>query len=124
MDEQKNNTTDNDSTQDNTPKVTGIGGIFFYADNMPETKAWYTKHLGLEINDWGFSSFEFRDVNHPETIGSIQWTPFKKGSDHFAPSKKEFMINYRVQHIEGLVTKLKESGVTVLDDIVSYDFGK
>ena len=40
------------------------------------------------------------------------------------PSKKEFMINYRVQNLEGLVSKLKENGVTILDDIVSYDFGK
>jgi predicted enzyme related to lactoylglutathione lyase len=34
------------------------------------------------------------------------------------------MINYLVQNIEGLVNKLKESGVTVLDDITTYDFGK
>jgi predicted enzyme related to lactoylglutathione lyase len=34
------------------------------------------------------------------------------------------MINYRVQNIEGLVVKLKENGVTILDDIVTYDYGK
>ncbi|MFZ1289850.1 MAG: hypothetical protein WAR79_07160, partial [Melioribacteraceae bacterium] len=34
------------------PKVTGIGGIFFYSDNLKETKEWYTKNLGIEINDW------------------------------------------------------------------------
>ena len=91
---------------------------------MQKTKEWYAKHLGFEINDWGSSSFEFRNVNKPEEIGSLQWTPFKKGSDYFAPSKKEFMINYRVQNIEGLVHKLKESGVTILDNIESYDYGK
>lgn len=107
-----------------TPKVTGIGGIFFFSDNPQETKEWYAKNLGFEMNDWGACSFEFRDVNKPEEIGSLQWTPFKKGSDYFAPSKKEFMINYRVQNIEGLVKKLKENGVTVLDSIVAYDFGK
>src|ERR1051326_6442926 len=116
---------DNKNQPDNsTPKVTGIGGIFFFSENMQETKEWYTKNLGIEINDWGSSSFEFRDVNNPEKIGSLQWTPFKKGSDYFAPSKKEFMINYRVQNIEGLVSKLKENGVTIVDEITSYDFGK
>ena len=34
------------------------------------------------------------------------------------------MINYRVQNIVGLVQKLKENGVTVLDEITTYDFGK
>jgi predicted enzyme related to lactoylglutathione lyase len=34
------------------------------------------------------------------------------------------MINYRVQHIEALVKQLKENGVTVLDDIATYDYGK
>jgi predicted enzyme related to lactoylglutathione lyase len=117
MEEQKN------KPDNSTPKVTGIGGIFFFSDNPKETKEWYAKNLGLEVNDWG-STFRFRDVNKPEEIGSLQWTPFKKGSEYFAPSKKEFMINYRVQNIEGLVNKLKENGVIILDDIASYDYGK
>ena len=34
------------------------------------------------------------------------------------------MINYLVQNIEGLVNQLKENGVTVLDAIETYDYGK
>ena len=34
------------------------------------------------------------------------------------------MINYQVQHIEALVKKLKENGVTILDSIATYDYGK
>ena len=124
MEDPKNQTDNSTSPADTTPKVTGIGGIFFISENMQETKEWYAKNLGLEINDWGSSSFESRDVNNPDQLNSLQWTPFKKGSDYFTPSTKEFMINYRVQNIEGLVTKLKENGVTILDDIATYDFGK
>ncbi len=105
------------------PKVTGIGGIFFFSDNPDETKSWYAKNLGLETNDWG-SSFEFRNAHKPEEINYLQWSPFKTGSDYFLPSKKEFMINYRVQNIEGLVKKLKANGVTMLDSIETYDYGK
>ncbi len=105
------------------PKVTGIGGIFFFTENPKETRAWYAKNLGLEVNDWG-SSFESRNITNPEQIDTTQWTPFKNGSEYFAPSKKDFMINYRVQNIEGLVKQLKENGVTVLDEIASYDYGK
>src|SRR5882757_6406758 len=109
---------------DTTPKVTGIGGIFFFSDNTKEIKDWYAKNLGFEINDWGTVSFEYRDVNEPEEIIPLQWSPFKKDSDYFAPSKKEFMINYRVQNIEALVNKLKENGVTIVDEIATYDYGK
>ena len=124
MEEQKKETTNTGSTNDTTPKVTGIGGIFFYSDNLQETKEWYTRNLGIEINDWGSSSFESRNVNNPEEINSLQWKPFKKGDEYFSPSKKDFMINYQVQNIEGLVNKLKENGVTILDSIATYDYGK
>ena len=122
MDEQKNQS--DDGIENKTPKVTGIGGIFFFSDSTKETKEWYAKNLGFEIGEWGTVSFEYRDVNNPEQIIPLQWSPFKKGDEYFAPSKKDFMINYTVQNIEGLVTKLKENGVTILDDIATYDYGK
>ena len=117
MDDQKNQT---DKT---IPKVTGIGGVFFFSDNPKETREWYAKNLGFDVNDWG-STFESRDINNPEEINSLQWSPFKKGDEYFSPSKKDFMINYLVQNIEGLVNQLKENGVTVLDAIETYDYGK
>ena len=124
MEEQINETTNAVSTNDTTPKVTGIGGIFFYSVNLKETEEWYLKNLGIEINDWGSSSFESRNVDRPDVINSLQWKPFKKEDEYFSPSPKDFMINYQVQNIEGLVNKLKENGVTILDSIASYDFGK
>src|SRR6187402_2660628 len=122
MDE-KNVQSENQNTplDTTTPKVTGIGGIFFFTDNPKETKEWYAKNLGLEINEWGSSSFESRNINKPEEINSLQWCAFKKGDEYFSPSKKDFMINYQVQNIEGLVNKLKENGVTILDNIATYD---
>jgi len=65
--------------------------------------------------------FESRNIKDPSEINSLQWKPFKKGDEYFPPSKKDFMINYTVQNIEELVIKLKENGVTVLDDIETYD---
>ena len=106
-----------------TPKVTGIGGIFFRSSNPADLKAWYGDNLGLEITDFG-SVFEFRNAHNPEDINYLSWSPFDEKTDYFDPSEKEFMVNYRVQNIEGLVAKLKENGVTILDEIVSYDYGK
>ena len=34
------------------------------------------------------------------------------------------MVNYRVADLEALVAEFRKEGVTVLDEIVSYDFGK
>ncbi len=122
----KENKRDNEESvsNDSEPKVTGIGGIFFLSDNPQETKEWYTKNLGIEINDWGSSSFESRNMNKPDEINSLQWKPFKRGDEYFSPSKKDFMINYQVQNIEELLTKLEENGVTIIDSLVTYDYGK
>ena len=124
MEDKKNQTDKTITPVDTTPKVIGIGGVFFFSDNTKEIKDWYAKNLGFDINEWGAVSFEYRDVNKPEEIIPLQWSPFKKGDDYFSPSKKEFMINYRVQNIEGLVIKLKGNGVTILDSIATYDYGK
>lgn len=124
MEDQKNQSLNSTSPVDTTPKVTGIGGIFFFSDDPKEMKEWYTQNLGLEVNEWGAVSFESRNIDKPEEVNALQWNPFKKGDEYFSPSKKEFMINYRVQNIEGLVNKLKENGVTILDDMATYDFGK
>ncbi|MBE8724721.1 VOC family protein [Flavobacterium hungaricum] len=113
----------NNNSDNNTPKVTGIGGIFFFTNDPKETRDWYAKNLGLETNDWG-STFESRKLDNPDEIESLQWSPFKKDDQYFSPSKKEFMINYRVQNIEGLVEQLKQNGVTVLDAVETYDYGK
>jgi predicted enzyme related to lactoylglutathione lyase len=117
----------NEKTEDiansDIPRVTGVGGIFFFTENPKETRDWYAKNLGMEVNDWG-STFESRNIANPDEINSLQWSPFKNGSEYFEPSKKEFMINYRVQHIEKLVEQLKANNVTVLDEIATYDYGK
>lgn len=119
----ENTTTPQEGKNETTPKVTGIGGIFFFSDNPKETREWYAKNLGMEVSEWG-ASFESRNADKPDEINTLQWSPFKKGSEYFAPSKKEFMINYRVQNIEGLVEKLRENGVTIVDKIEGSEYGK
>ena len=108
---------------DTTPKVTGIGGIFFQSKNQKEIREWYGENLGMVIDEYG-SAFEFRNANRPEEINYLRWSPFEDGTEYFKPSKKEFMINYRVQNIEGLVRNLRKNGVTILDDIEEFEYGK
>jgi predicted enzyme related to lactoylglutathione lyase len=128
QDEKAGNRTDTTGStdivmNDTTPKVTGIGGIFFRSKDPKTAREWYGRNLGLAISDYG-SSFEFRNANRPDEINYLQWSPFDEGTDYFHPSEKEFMINYRVQNIEGLIKKLRENGVTIVDEIEEYDYGK
>ncbi len=104
-------------------KVTGVGGIFFKAKDPERLKEWYSKNLGLKTNEYG-ATFESRSVDSPEEITYLQWSPFKEETKYFEPSTKEFMINYRVENIEDLVKELKMNGVTVVDSIETYDYGK
>ena len=104
-------------------KVTGIGGIFFKTKDPGKMKDWYGKNLGLTTNEYG-SVFEFRKSEAPNEKAYSVWSPFKDDTDYFEPSEKEFMINYRVENIEKLVANLKEAGVTICDEIETYEYGK
>ena len=102
------------------PKVIGIGGILFKSKNPEKTKEWYQENLGLPTDQWG-TMFKSRDIDNPDQVNYLQWSPFDKKTDYFDPSKKEFMINYRVQNIEEFVKVLKDKEITVLDEITEYD---
>lgn len=113
----------NDIVSDTTPKVIGIGGIFFKSANPKKTTEWYGKNLGLAIDNYG-SAFEFRNANNPNDINYLRWSVFDDKTNYFKPSDKDFMINYRVSNIEALEKKLKANGVTIVDTIIKYDYGK
>ncbi len=104
-------------------KITGIGGIFFKCEDPETLKKWYSTHFRFETDQYGHM-FQFRPLNDPDKVGHLQWSTFPKDSKYMEPSKKEFMINYRVSNIEQLVENLKAAGVQVLDEIESYDYGK
>lgn len=105
------------------PKVTGIGGIFFFSDNVQETKEWYSTNLGFNTDQWG-ATFASRNINKPDEVNYLQWSPFQSDTKYFEPSKKEFMINYRVQNLDGLLEKLKENNVQILGEVQSFDYGR
>jgi predicted enzyme related to lactoylglutathione lyase len=104
-------------------RVTGIGGIFFKSKDPQQLKEWYKTHLGLDTDQWG-TNFEWRQGADPTQKGFTQWSPFTETTEYFLPSQKEFMINYRVEDIEALVAVLKQEGVTVLDEIEAFEYGK
>jgi predicted enzyme related to lactoylglutathione lyase len=104
-------------------RVTGIGGIFFKCKDPKAVREWYQVHLGLNTNQYG-SVFEWYQGADSTKKGFSQWSPFKETTKYFAPSTKEFMINYRVANLEALLIELKKEGVTITDTMQSFDYGK
>lgn len=104
-------------------KVTGIGGVFFKCKDPKKMNEWYSTHLGLDAGPYG-ASFEWREEADPTKKGVTQWSTFAENTTYFAPSTKDFMINYRVENLEGLVEQLKKEGVTIVDSIEASEYGK
>jgi predicted enzyme related to lactoylglutathione lyase len=104
-------------------RVTSIGGVFFKCKNPEAVRNWYNKHLGLNTHDYGATFVWYHGADSTQK-GYTAWGPFKETTTYFAPSTKEFMINYRVENMNWLVQELKKEGVNVLDTIETYDYGK
>lgn len=104
-------------------KVTGIGGIFFKSMDPKKLREWYATNLGLNTNEYG-AVFEWRQGADTTRKGFSQWSPFSEKTKYFEPSTRDFMINYRVENLEGLVEELKKSGVIITDKIETVEYGK
>jgi predicted enzyme related to lactoylglutathione lyase len=104
-------------------RVTGIGGIFFKAQNPTSLKEWYREHLGIDAGEFG-ATFTWRDSENPEKEGQTAWSPFPHDTKYFEPSTASFMINYRVADLDGLLAAMRTAGLSVDDRIESYDYGR
>ena len=91
-------------------KVTGIGGVFFKADDPEALYQWYEKHLGIK-RQHGYVAFEWRD--DPDKEACTAWSIFKKQSDYFSPGVSPMMINYRVDDLDGLIATMSAEGVAI-----------
>ncbi len=104
-------------------RVTGIGGIFFKAKDPEVLHAWYKRHLGIDVQDWGGAVFRWSDSNDTPVGGTTIWSISAEKDDTFAPSTAPFRINYRVEDARGLAQLLREEGCNVLETIDESDFG-
>ena len=91
--------------------ITGIGGVFFKAKDPKALAAWYHDMLGLRLEAWGGAKLRYDAPKHPPALG---WNAFPASTKYFAPSTAEFMINYAVDDLDALLSRLHEKGVAVL----------
>ena len=104
-------------------RVTGIGGIFFKAKDAPALQAWYKRHLGIDVQEWGGTAFTWTDADGTPTGGMTVWSVFPQDAEQFAPSDAAFMVNYRVEDLHAVVAALRAEGCNVLDKIDDSEYG-
>jgi predicted enzyme related to lactoylglutathione lyase len=105
-------------------KVTGIGGVFFKSrSDSAALAAWYHKHLGLPLESWGGAVLRWPD-DTADDKGLTVWTVAEKDSQWFSPSDSAFMINYRVDDLDALISQLRADGVEIVGGPESHENGK
>jgi predicted enzyme related to lactoylglutathione lyase len=105
-------------------RVTGIGGIFFKANDPAALQAWYREHLGVDVQPWGGAAFDWTDDEGKPVGGTTAWSITSMQSAQFAPSTASFMVNYRVHDLHALIDALRAEGCNVLDKIDDSEYGK
>ncbi len=83
--------------------VTGIGGVFFRAQDPQALHAWYTRHFGVTMK--GYEPWM-------QQAGPTVFMPFAQDADHI-PQDKQWMINFRVDDLDGLMSTLRADGVSI-----------
>lgn len=100
-------------------QVTGIGGVFFKAQDPARMAIWYREHLGIATAD-GHADFAWREKDRPDEIGRTIWSIFPADTDYFGSA---VMINYRVSNLDRMLEQLRSSGIAV-EKVEDYDYGR
>src|SRR6478672_13627507 len=103
-------------------RVTGIGGVFFKANDPKGLTEWYGKHLGVPMEADG--SFPWREEADPSRAGKTVWSAFARDTKYFDPSTASFMINYRVRDLHALLAELRREGVQVDPKVEEGEYGR
>jgi glyoxylase I family protein len=90
--------------------VTGIGGVFFRAKDPKALGAWYEEHLGVFGMNASYEPWT-------QAAGPTVFMPFAADTEYFGSKSQQFMINFRVDDLDGMLKKLKEDKVKVVKDI-------
>jgi predicted enzyme related to lactoylglutathione lyase len=105
-------------------KVTGIGGVFFKSTGDHKALAeWYQKNLGMTPEPWGGVVLRWPEDRGSDK-GATVWHVADSNTKWFAPSDASFMINYRVDDLDGLLANLRSNGVEILKGPDADDNGK
>jgi catechol 2,3-dioxygenase-like lactoylglutathione lyase family enzyme len=101
-------------------RVTGLGGVFFEAEDPASLRAWYREHLGVgatapftSTQEGGSVAFHWLEPTDPPREALTVWSVFPAGTAYFEPSAKPFMLNFRVDDLDAVLARLRAAGAPV-----------
>jgi predicted enzyme related to lactoylglutathione lyase len=86
-------------------RVTGIGGVFLRSREPAVLAAWYSEHLGLDVEDWHGAVLR---ASGGETL---VWAQFPSDTEYFGRGDQQAMVNYRVADLDAMLAQLRAAGV-------------
>ena len=102
-------------------RVTGIGGLFFRADDPDALNRWYAEHFGVIELD----SEDYDDPGWFQDRGETVFSAVSQDSDAFLGGEsKAWAINFRVDDLDGMVARLRASGIEVEMHAEEYPNGR
>ena len=108
---------------DQPGRILGIGGIFFKSPDKDQARDWYAKHLGLADTGHG-AILQWRQHDDPTKEQMTVWSLFPSTSDYFGPGPQPFMINYIVDDMDALLTRLASEGVQIDPKRMDESYGR
>ena len=93
-------------------RVLGIGGVFFKSNDPAALARWYADVLGIAMESWG-GAFIAPDAMAAHPGAGTVFSPFASDSTYFAPSRKDFMINFAVDDLDAMVARIRAHDVEV-----------
>lgn len=104
-------------------RVTGIGGVFLKSRGDGAALAdWYQRHLGIPLEGFGGAVLRWAE-DTADDGGLTVWCTASHDSQWFSPSTSPFMINYRVDDLDGLLAQLRAGGVEIVGGPESHGNG-
>lgn len=105
------------------PRVHGIGGVFFKAEDPRALSDWYGRHLGLKVEAWGGAILPWKRADTGGDACTV-WSPFNATTEYFNPGNKDYMLNLRVDDLAATLAGLRTEGCEVLDRYEESEQGK
>src|SRR5437879_5248846 len=86
-------------------KITGIGGVFFRAKDPTALAEWYEQQLGINGMEW------------VQQQGQTAFVPFPVDTDYFGSASQHFMLNFRVDDLNGMLSQLRANNVKIVKEV-------
>ena len=100
-------------------KVLGVGGVFFKTPRRGGPEGLVCPRAGLRADRLGR-----REVSAPAGWGPPPGARSPADTEHFKPSGSDFMVNYVVDDLDGLLDHVRGEGVEVLERQEMDRFGR